>query len=142
MYSQTYTQQVILSVIGVPGALLAGWMVELPLLGRRGTLAISTRTWISSLLLIFNLITTTPSNLSSHRRLHPRLHHRPILQFFARMELCIQFYEQCNVRRFIRDHSRVIPYEGSRDWKRHYCHCKSYLWNYGMSGTPTTLTTG
>jgi MFS family permease len=35
-------QQVILSVIGVPGAILAGWMVELPHLGRRGTLAIST----------------------------------------------------------------------------------------------------
>ncbi|KAG6917195.1 hypothetical protein DXG01_003538 [Tephrocybe rancida] len=35
-------KQVILSVIGVPGALLAGYMVELPLLGRRGTLAIST----------------------------------------------------------------------------------------------------
>jgi len=31
-----------MSVIGVPGALLAGWMVELPLLGRKGTLAIST----------------------------------------------------------------------------------------------------
>jgi len=29
-------------VIGVPGALLAGWMVELPLLGRKGTLSIST----------------------------------------------------------------------------------------------------
>jgi len=38
----TYRNQVILSVIGVPGALLAGYMVELPLLGRRGTLAIST----------------------------------------------------------------------------------------------------
>ncbi|KAG6908073.1 hypothetical protein DXG01_006262 [Tephrocybe rancida] len=36
------TKQVILSVIGVPGALLAGYMVELPLFGRRGTLAIST----------------------------------------------------------------------------------------------------
>ena len=35
-------QQVILSVIGVPGALLAGWLVELPLLGRKGTLALST----------------------------------------------------------------------------------------------------
>jgi hypothetical protein len=33
---------VILSVIGVPGALLAGWMVDLPYLGRRGTLALST----------------------------------------------------------------------------------------------------
>ncbi|KAI0086900.1 MFS general substrate transporter [Irpex rosettiformis] len=38
----TYRNQVILSVIGVPGALLAGWMVELPLLGRKGTLSIST----------------------------------------------------------------------------------------------------
>ncbi|CAL1712146.1 unnamed protein product [Somion occarium] len=39
----TYRNQVILSVIGVPGALLAGWLVELPYLGRKGTLAISTR---------------------------------------------------------------------------------------------------
>ncbi|KAI0667722.1 MFS general substrate transporter [Trametes maxima] len=38
----TYRNQVILSVIGVPGALLAGYMVELPYLGRKGTLAIST----------------------------------------------------------------------------------------------------
>jgi len=38
----TYRNQAILSVIGVPGALLAGWMVELPFLGRKGTLAIST----------------------------------------------------------------------------------------------------
>ena len=38
------TQTFILSVIGVPGALLAGWMVELPYLGRKGTLAISTST--------------------------------------------------------------------------------------------------
>ncbi|TFK33511.1 MFS general substrate transporter [Crucibulum laeve] len=38
----TYRNQVILSVIGVPGALIAGYLVELPLLGRRGTLSIST----------------------------------------------------------------------------------------------------
>jgi len=38
----TYRNQVILSVIGVPGALLAGWFVELPYLGRRGTLSIFT----------------------------------------------------------------------------------------------------
>jgi MFS family permease len=31
-----------LSVIGVPGALLAGWMVEWPYFGRKGTLALST----------------------------------------------------------------------------------------------------
>ncbi|KAH8984463.1 MFS general substrate transporter [Lactarius akahatsu] len=38
----TYRNQVILSVVGVPGALLAGWTVELTFLGRRGSLAIST----------------------------------------------------------------------------------------------------
>ncbi|KAF4617501.1 hypothetical protein D9613_006442 [Agrocybe pediades] len=38
----TYRNQVILSAIGVPGALLAGYMVELPVLGRRGTLSIFT----------------------------------------------------------------------------------------------------
>ncbi|KAG7443370.1 MFS general substrate transporter [Guyanagaster necrorhizus] len=38
----TYRNQTILSVIGVPGALLAGYLVDLPFLGRRGTLAIST----------------------------------------------------------------------------------------------------
>ena len=35
-------QNVILSTMGIPGALLAGWMVEQPYLGRKGTLAIST----------------------------------------------------------------------------------------------------
>ncbi|KAF8603132.1 MFS general substrate transporter [Ceratobasidium sp. AG-I] len=38
----TYRNQVILSVIGVPGALLGGWAVEVPFLGRRGTLSITT----------------------------------------------------------------------------------------------------
>ncbi|KAH9841718.1 MFS general substrate transporter [Rhodofomes roseus] len=38
----TYRNQVILSAVGLPGALLAGWMVELPYLGRRGTMGIST----------------------------------------------------------------------------------------------------
>ncbi|KAF5348501.1 hypothetical protein D9756_009643 [Leucocoprinus leucothites] len=38
----TYRNQAILSVIGVPGALIAGYLVEVPFLGRRGTLAIST----------------------------------------------------------------------------------------------------
>ncbi|KAH7100322.1 MFS general substrate transporter [Auriculariales sp. MPI-PUGE-AT-0066] len=38
----TYRNQVILSVIGVPGALLGGWFVEIPFLGRRGTLSIFT----------------------------------------------------------------------------------------------------
>ncbi|KAF5338796.1 hypothetical protein D9758_012055 [Tetrapyrgos nigripes] len=37
----TYRNQFILSVVGIPGAFLSGWAVELPYIGRRGTLAIS-----------------------------------------------------------------------------------------------------
>ncbi|EPQ55613.1 hypothetical protein GLOTRDRAFT_115933 [Gloeophyllum trabeum ATCC 11539] len=40
-YYITYRNQVILSVLGVPGAFLAGLGVEVPYVGRRGTLAIS-----------------------------------------------------------------------------------------------------
>ncbi|KAI0270602.1 MFS general substrate transporter [Gloeopeniophorella convolvens] len=40
-YFTTYRNQVILSVIGIPSALLAGWTIELPYVGRRGTLAAS-----------------------------------------------------------------------------------------------------
>ncbi|EGN93900.1 hypothetical protein SERLA73DRAFT_63292 [Serpula lacrymans var. lacrymans S7.3] len=38
----TYRNQVILSVIGIPGALMAGFFVEIPYLGRRGTVSIFT----------------------------------------------------------------------------------------------------
>ncbi|KAI0694933.1 MFS general substrate transporter [Cerioporus squamosus] len=40
-YYTTYRNQVILGVIGVPGAFLAGWAVEQPYIGRKGTLALS-----------------------------------------------------------------------------------------------------
>ncbi|KAF9020592.1 hypothetical protein BDZ89DRAFT_1072106, partial [Hymenopellis radicata] len=40
--SATVRNQIILSVIGVPVALIAGYLVELPILGRRGTLSILT----------------------------------------------------------------------------------------------------
>ncbi|TBU29718.1 MFS general substrate transporter [Dichomitus squalens] len=40
-YYITYRNQVILGVIGVPGAFLAGWAVEQPYIGRKGTLALS-----------------------------------------------------------------------------------------------------
>ncbi|KAG5643720.1 hypothetical protein DXG03_009709 [Asterophora parasitica] len=49
-----YPQQVILSVIGVPGALIAGYLVEIPYLGRRGTLSIATL-----LTGVFILVSTT-----------------------------------------------------------------------------------
>ncbi|KAF9039963.1 MFS general substrate transporter [Panaeolus papilionaceus] len=37
----TYRNTLIISVVGVPAALLAAWAVEIPALGRKGTLAIS-----------------------------------------------------------------------------------------------------
>jgi hypothetical protein len=41
-YSPPPFQQVIVSVTGIPGALFAGWAVELRYLGRRGSLAVFT----------------------------------------------------------------------------------------------------
>lgn len=38
----TYRNSLIIAVLGVPGALLGGWMVELPRFGRKGTLSVST----------------------------------------------------------------------------------------------------
>ncbi|KAL4072456.1 major facilitator superfamily domain-containing protein [Scleroderma yunnanense] len=57
----TYRNQVILSVIGVPGALIAGYLVELPILGRRGTLAIFT-----VLTGVFILASTTARTTNSY----------------------------------------------------------------------------
>ncbi|KAF8156556.1 MFS general substrate transporter [Crassisporium funariophilum] len=56
----TYRNQVILSAISVPGALLAGYTVDLPLIGRRGTLSISTL-----LTGTFILLSTTARNSSA-----------------------------------------------------------------------------
>jgi MFS family permease len=38
----TYRNSLIIAVLGVPGALLGGWLVELPRFGRKGTLSVST----------------------------------------------------------------------------------------------------
>jgi len=38
----TYRNEVIVAFLGVPGALVAGWMVEIPRLGRKGALSSST----------------------------------------------------------------------------------------------------
>ncbi|KAL5525253.1 MFS1_2 [Sanghuangporus sanghuang] len=37
----TYRNTVILAAVGIPGAFLAGWAVDLPVIGRRGTLMVS-----------------------------------------------------------------------------------------------------
>lgn len=38
----TYRNSLIIAVLGVPGALLGGWLIELPMMGRKGTLSAST----------------------------------------------------------------------------------------------------
>ncbi|CAI4215274.1 unnamed protein product [Parascedosporium putredinis] len=38
----TYRNSLIIAVLGVPGALLGGWLIELPRMGRKGTLSLST----------------------------------------------------------------------------------------------------
>jgi MFS family permease len=38
----TYRNSLIIAVMGVPGALLGGWLVEVPHVGRKGTLSVST----------------------------------------------------------------------------------------------------
>ncbi|KAI0790125.1 MFS general substrate transporter [Irpex lacteus] len=58
-YYITYRNQVILSVLGIPGAFLAGWAVEQPYIGRRGTLAISSGKWLTG---VFLFASTTARN--------------------------------------------------------------------------------
>lgn len=38
----TYRNSLIISVLGIPGALIGGYLIEVPRLGRKGTLALST----------------------------------------------------------------------------------------------------
>ncbi|KAI0370954.1 MFS general substrate transporter [Pilatotrama ljubarskyi] len=58
-YYITYRNQVILGVIGVPGAFLAGWAVEQPYVGRKGTLALSAGEYPIGLTGVFLFASTT-----------------------------------------------------------------------------------
>ncbi|KAI0350963.1 MFS general substrate transporter [Trametes cingulata] len=58
-YYITYRNQVILGVIGVPGAFLAGWAVEQPYVGRRGALALSAGEYPIGLTGVFLFASTT-----------------------------------------------------------------------------------
>ncbi|TFY62020.1 hypothetical protein EVG20_g6853 [Dentipellis fragilis] len=73
-YYTTYRNQVILSVTGIPGAFLAGWAVELPYVGRRGTLAISAG--------------------EAHGSVFVREHHRAQFRCAARVELRLFVLQQ------------------------------------------------
>lgn len=53
----TYRNTVILALTGIPGAFLAGWFVELPVIGRRGSLTIS-----CAATAVFLFATTTARN--------------------------------------------------------------------------------
>ncbi|THH02636.1 hypothetical protein EW145_g6719 [Phellinidium pouzarii] len=98
----TYRNQVILSVIGVPGALLAGWAVELPRFGRKGTLALST---ILTGVFLFASTTARTSNAL----------------------LGWNYHVWCPLR----DLTRAVRDEGSGDRERTRRHRESHLWSDG-----------
>lgn len=55
----TYRNNLIIAVVGLPGALLAAWLVELPRLGRKGTLAAAT---VVTGIFLYASTTATTSN--------------------------------------------------------------------------------
>lgn len=56
----TYRNNLVIAVVGLPGALIAGWLVELSYLGRKGTL-----TFFTTLTGVFLYASTTASNSNS-----------------------------------------------------------------------------
>ena len=137
-------QNVILAVIGIPGALFAGWCVELKGFGRKGTLAVSScklkavspsgQNSTSYSFVIFQVLTgificASATAKSSNQLLgwncgyifcsNVRL---PVCLFSTKLPdrvLCLLG----DVRRFIRYVSGAFPNEGSRNRQCAYCDC-------------------
>ncbi|KAI0668945.1 major facilitator superfamily domain-containing protein [Trametes maxima] len=90
-YYITYrTSQMILGVIGVPGAFLAGWAVEQPYIGRRGTLALS-----AGLTGAFLLASTTArsSNALLGWNCGYTFHNNaPVIALYANLETAVPVY--------------------------------------------------
>ncbi|CAD6923779.1 unnamed protein product [Tilletia laevis] len=59
---ETYRNYAIISVCGIPGSILAAWMVDLPRSGRRGAMAIGT---LSTALFLFGLTQVGDNNTAS-----------------------------------------------------------------------------
>ena len=76
--------------MGIPGALLAGYLVELPILGRRGTLAIFTGQSTQSVQVHLSVVLIVHS---SNRRLHSLVDNGTIDQFLSRMGLWVQLHQ-------------------------------------------------
>ena len=129
-------QQVILSIMGIPGALLAGWMVERRYLGRKGTLAVSTGTLHSTSTLTLNiqsLYPTYPPCASPHRCVLVRKHDRTHVGCIAWLELWLHIHEQRHVRHAVRALARDIPLQGQGHGKRARRRCESRVWRHGES---------
>lgn len=60
------SQQVILSVVGITSSFIATWSVELPSMGRRGTLAVSSGEY--TFVNMIHIIQQFPPTSSTHRR--------------------------------------------------------------------------
>ena len=134
--SQFTIQQVIISVIGVPGALLAGWMVELPYLGRKGTLALSSGTYPQRMpppSRSASLCLSTADNpaRSRHWRVPLREHDRAHIECPPGLELRLHVHEQRHVRRALRGLTRTVPDQGPRDGQRARVVCQPHLRCHG-----------
>jgi len=76
--------------MGIPGALMAGYLVELPILGRRGTLAIFTGQSAPSIQIHLSVIQIV---YSSNGCLHSLVDNGTIVQFLSRMGLWVQLHQ-------------------------------------------------
>lgn len=125
----TYRNQVILSTMGIPGSLLAGWMVEQPVFGRKGTLAISTGTFY--FLCDLRSIVITPQCPSAYRSLPIRKHDFTDIEHAPGLELCLHVREQRYVWCPVRYFARAVPRKGS--WNRQCvgCVCEPHFWSHG-----------
>lgn len=107
---------------------MAGYCVELPLLGRRGTLSIFT-----------GMCHARPSRKrgihqvtsSDHRCVHSCVDDGTYIERTAWVELCVQLHEQRDVRRVVCGHARAVPNEGPRHRECHRCECESCIRYHG-----------
>ena len=75
--------------MGIPGGLVAGYLVELPILGRRGTLVIFTGQPTQPIQIHASVTQITHR---SNGCLHSRINNGTDVQYLSCMELCVQFH--------------------------------------------------
>lgn len=135
----TYRNSLIIAVLGVPGALIGGVLVELPRFGRKGTLAVSTvltgvflyastTALDSQSLLGWNCAFSFTSTLPN-RFLFIFTHFIP--GPVARIRGADFLNRQRHVRRPVRFHAGAVPDAAKRHRERPDGDLQSYFWYHG-----------